>query len=201
MPMSTCIYSTCSRPGTPTAGLLGGPIWLRMSTRPDSSSSRCGAAIAATPGGLQQLLQHTTSLPMSDLGGCWVQGYVLHLLPMHGHARSDQLAAKLLAAPAGLPVPRPGGACREGTAVKTHFQAPWPHILLYQRPHLSDVSQRNFSCKGHGSLCRTQTSMWRGLPARFCRPFTSSSTCPASPCYFQPAERQGADGMLSLLNL
>ena len=83
------------------------PIWLRMSTCAEPKHSHSGAAIAATPGGLQQLLQRTTILPVS---GTWT----MHLYLTHGHPRSDQLAARLLAAPAGHPVQRLGGACREG---------------------------------------------------------------------------------------
>ena len=86
-------------------------LWLRMSTCPDSKSSHSGGAIAAMPSGLQQLLPHTTFLPMSD----FPSSGTMHLVPRHGHARSDLLAARPIAAPAGLHVQQLGGACREGT--------------------------------------------------------------------------------------
>ena len=111
MPGRRCPRSNCSHFVVPTAGLQGGPLWRRMSTCPDSKSSHSGGAIAAMPSGLQQLLPHTTFLPMSD----FPTSGTMHPFPAHGHARSDQLAARLLAAPAGLPVQQLGGACRDGT--------------------------------------------------------------------------------------
>ena len=130
LPCGRCPCSNCSHSVAPTAGLPGGPFWLRMSTCRDPKRSHSGAAIAATSGGLQQLPQHTTSLAIGGPG----------LFPMPGHARSDQLAARPLAAPAGLPVQRLGGACREGTC-QHNYQVLWPITLLHQGPHLSAVSK------------------------------------------------------------
>ena len=63
LPGRRCPHPNCSHSVAPTAGLQDGPLWLRMSTCPDPKSSHSGGAIAALPAGLQQLLQHTTSLP------------------------------------------------------------------------------------------------------------------------------------------
>ena len=120
LPWRRCPHPNCSHSVAPTAGLPGGRLWLRLSTCPGSNGSQFGAAIAATRGALQQLLQHSTFVPMYVFS----TSRAMHPCPMPGHARSDQLAARPLAVPAGLPEQQLGGACREAT-VKTYLQALW----------------------------------------------------------------------------
>ena len=107
LPWRRSAHPNCTHSVAPTAGPQGGPLWLRLSTWFHPKSSCFGGAIAAKPGGLRQLLQHTNSLAIADVG----------FFPMHGHSSSDQLAARLLAAPVDRPAQQLGGACREGACL------------------------------------------------------------------------------------
>ena len=144
-------HPNCSHSVAPTAGLPGGHPWLHWRRCSHPNRSRSVAPTAGLPAGLRQLLQSTIFLPMSGTG-------ILHLYPTHGHPKSDQLAARPLAAPAGLPVQRLGGACRGGTC-----QVWWPITPLHQQPYLSGGS--------HGDMCMIHGSMsfgaccQPGLPA------------------------------------
>ena len=116
-PLQNCKVASCSCPGASVVSQLQ-PLchahcrtarWLppaAYSTCHDSNGSHPGAAIAATSSRC-----------------CSMQLFRLVVTP-HKHARSGQLAARQLAAPAGLPVQQLGGVCRE-VPVKTHLQALW----------------------------------------------------------------------------
>ena len=85
-PLHDCQVASCSCliAGVllPTAAILSRPVQDCKVAPSGCARARAlipraahsGGAIAATPGGLQQLLQHTTSVPMLGSGVAWVEG-------------------------------------------------------------------------------------------------------------------------------
>ena len=147
-PLQDCKVASCSCPGASVVSQLQ-PLchahcrtarWLPLaaySTSHDSNGSHPGAAIAA-------ISSRCCSMQLFRL-----------IVTAHWHARSDQLAARPLAAPAGLPVQQLGGACREGTC-----QAPLAGLvapcniqdLTCRKPRdLPGTSFMASSCRIHGS--------------------------------------------------